>query len=159
MFPSTNAGVARIAPSSLFVARTFNFSPAIQHNDHALGGCDVDLVVGGHGRGVVVAQCSQPSAVQQFARLCHPAENDTAVLGKYRGVRCSTKARERRARPLRSDQAIFACADFAFAARANSHDASRVVGVELSGPLRVPFFRRRLQNNVRRGEETANRRQ
>src|SRR5262249_9532766 len=44
-------------------------------------------------------------------------------------------------------------ADGALAARTNSHYASRVVRIELSGPIRVPLFSRRLQNNVRRGQK------
>ena len=44
-------------------------------------------------------------------------------------------------------------ADFTLAARTNRQDARRVVGVDLSGSFRVPFFRRRLQNNVRRSQK------
>jgi len=47
--PAANAGVAKIAPSSLFVARTFNFVPASNHRHHALGGGNVDPLVGSHG--------------------------------------------------------------------------------------------------------------
>src|SRR2546427_5864944 len=53
---------------------------SLQHNHHALDGCNVDPVVGSHGRGVVVAQGSQPFAVQQLACLRNSTENEPAVL-------------------------------------------------------------------------------
>src|SRR5262249_54085138 len=43
--------------------------------------------------------------------------------------------------------------NFTLATGANSHDASRVIRVELSGSFRVPFFSHGLQYNVRRGQK------
>src|SRR6267378_3166925 len=80
MLSAANAAVARIALSSLLVARTFNFARASITVNDALGGCNVDPLIGSDGRGVVIAEGPQPFVIQQLACLCHSTENEPAVL-------------------------------------------------------------------------------
>src|SRR5262249_44268571 len=91
-------------------------------------------------------------AVYQLARLCHSTENDAAVLESIKSSVVIQRGGNS-GRPLLLRPCDIRLADGALAAWTNSHYASGVVRVELSGPLRVLLFGRRLQNNVRRGEK------
>src|SRR6185295_15097452 len=79
MFPAANAGV----PKSRRRACLWPGHSALRPNDHrhhALGGGNVDPIVGSHARGVVIAESSQPFVIQQLSGVCFSTVNQPAVL-------------------------------------------------------------------------------
>src|SRR5438445_3909127 len=109
-------------------------------------------MIGSDGRGVVIAESSQPFVIQQLSRLCHSTENEPAVL---ESIKASIVVQWRRnaGHTLSLRPGDIRLSDFAGAAGADSHEPIPVLRVELSGLIGVPFFSGLFQNNVRRGQE------